>query len=632
MHNYYPLLIVGGIIGLFTAAFIIAFASIKDKKEAIGFERNMKDIDIFKRLVVVAKPYWKSFLFAFFLMILTIAFDIVSPLIVGDIQEMFIAENKFELSDLYIRVALFAIMLIVSLGSAYIQGIVLQKAGQRIISDVRIMVFTHIEKLSHEQLTAIPVGKLVTRVTNDPGAVSMMFTGILNNILKNAFVLVGALIAMFCVNIELTLMILCFTPFIVLFTIIFRKFSRMAYRKVKDGTTDLNVFLSENLSGIKVTQLFNKENFKLEEFRTKNRHLEKARTKQVFVFGIFRPIIYMLFIMSKLCLFYFAGKGFLDGTTFFGQTITAPVLVTMYMYFDTFFNPLQSLAEHFNNLQNAFASGEKIFSILDIEPSIQDSRDAEEVDNIKGDIEFKNVWFSYIPDRWVLKDISFKVEAGQTVAFVGATGSGKTTILSLITRNYDIQKGQILIDGRDIKEYKISSLRRHFGQMLQDVFIFSGTIKSNILLRKDDVSDEEIMAACRYVNADKFINKLENGLDEVVRERGNNFSAGQRQLLSFARTIIHSPSVMILDEATANIDTETEILIQDSLEKMRNIGTMLIVAHRLSTIRNADNIIVMQSGRIIEEGNHQELLEKHGHYHKLYTLQSQKQSLAASGN
>lgn len=632
MHNYYPLLIVGGMVGLFTAIFIIAFASIKDKKEAIGFERNMKDSEIFKRLVVVAKPYWKDFLIAFILMILTIAYDIASPLIVGDIQEMFIAENKFELSDLYIKVAVFAGMLVISLASAYVQGIILQKAGQRIISDVRIMVFTHVEKLSHEQLTAIPVGKLVTRVTNDPGAVSMMFTGILNNILKNAFVLVGALIAMFCVNIELTLMILCFTPFIVLFTIIFRKFSRMAYRKVKDGTTDLNIFLSENLSGIKVTQLFNKENFKMEEFRVKNRHLEDARTKQVFVFGIFRPIIYMLFIMSKLCLFYFAGKGYLDGVTFLGQSITAPVLVTMYMYFDTFFNPLQSLAEHFNNLQNAFASGEKIFSILDIEPSITDSEDAEEVDTIKGDIEFKNVWFSYIPDRWVLKDISFKVEAGQTVAFVGATGSGKTTILSLITRNYDIQKGQILIDGRDIKEYKISSLRRHFGQMLQDVFIFSGTIKSNILLRKDDVSDEEIMAACRYVNADKFINKLDGGLDEVVRERGNNFSAGQRQLLSFARTIVHTPSVMILDEATANIDTETEILIQDSLDKMRNIGTMLIVAHRLSTIRNADNIIVMQSGQIIEEGNHQQLLEKHGHYYKLYTLQSQKQTLAAAAN
>ena len=273
------------------------------------------------------------------------------------------------------------------------------------------------------------------------------------------------------------------------------------------------------------------------------------------------------------------------------------------------------------------ASAEKILTIFDIQPDVVDAPDAIELDHVEGNIEFRHVWFSYVPDEWVLQDVSFKVNAKQTVAFVGSTGSGKTTILSLICRNYDIQKGEILIDGIDIRKIKISSLRRHFGQMLQDVFLFAGTVRSNILLREEGISDEEVMAACRYVNADKFIDKLKDGLDEEVRERGNNFSAGQRQLLSFARTIIHKPEVMILDEATANIDTETELLIQDSLEKMMNIGTMLIVAHRLSTIQHADNIIVLSHGKIVEQGSHFELLEKKGRYYGLYMLQYDKEKL-----
>ena len=281
-------------------------------------------------------------------------------------------------------------------------------------------------------------------------------------------------------------------------------------------------------------------------------------------------------------------------------------------------------------LQRSFAGAEKIFTILDMVPEVVDEPDAIELDEIRGEIEFRDVWFYYKKDEWVLKGVSFRVKPKQTGAFVGSTGSGKTTILSLICRNYDIQKGQILIDGIDIKKIKISSLRKHFGQMLQDVFLFSGDIRSNILLREEGISDEEVMEACRYVNADSFINKLENGLDEVVRERGNNFSAGQRQLLSFARTIIHKPSVMILDEATANIDTETELLIQDSLEKMKNIGTMLIVAHRLSTIQHSDNIILLSKGQILEQGNHQELLKQKGRYYQLYTLQFSKEQINRS--
>ncbi len=625
MREYYPLLLVGSIIGVFSVIFIVAYASLKNKKEAIGFDRQMKDGEIARRLLQYAKPHWLSFAFVLFVMLFSIAYDIVSPLIIGSITELI--KVDFQLETLFLLVALYGGILIVSVICTYIQAIVLQKTGQKILSSIREDLFVHIESLSHEQLNQIPVGKLVTRVTNDTNAISMMFTNIIVNLLKNVFVILGVLVAMLCVNYELTLMVLCFVPFIVLFTVIFRKFSRKAYRKVKDGTTDINTFLSENLSGMKITQIFNRESQKMEDFRGKSKLLGHAKMNQIFVFGIFRPMVYMLYISSVLLLFYLSGKGYVDNTTFMGQTITAGTVVTFYSYISKFFNPIQNLAEQFNWLQSAFASAEKIFTVFDMAPALKDSSDAIELNDVRGEIEFRNVWFSYVPGEWVLKDVSFKIEPKQTVAFVGSTGSGKTTILSLICRNYDIQKGQILLDGIDIRKIKLSSLRRHFGQMLQDVFLFSGTIRSNIVLREESFSDEQVMEACRYVNADAFIHKLDGGLDEIVRERGNNFSAGQRQLLSFARTIIHKPEIIILDEATANIDTETELLIQDSLDKMMSVGTMLIVAHRLSTIQKADNIILLSKGKIVEQGTHQELLHQKGKYYQLYTLQSNREQL-----
>ena len=625
MANVNPLLLVGAVIGVVTALLVFAYASVKDKKGSMGFERNMADGEIVRRLVQYAKPYGGKFIIVGFLVFFSISYDIASPLIVGYIEELVVGD--FTLDHLFASVAVYAGVLVFSMLSTYFQAVILQKVGQRIISDLREDLFTHIESLAHEQLNEIPVGKLVTRVTNDTNAISMMFTNLLVNLTKNAFVILGILVAMLCLNYELTLMVLCFVPFIVIFTVIFRKFSRRAYRKVKDATTDINTYLSENLSGIKVTQIFGREDEKMTEFRQKSQTLARANQEQIFVFGVFRPLVYMLYISSILCLFYLGGMGHLTGATFLGQSISSGTIVTFYMYISKFFTPIQNLAEQFNWLQSAFASSEKVFSIMDIEPKMQDAPDAIELEDIKGEIEFKDVWFSYIPGEWVLQGVSFHVNPRQTVAFVGSTGSGKSTILSLICRNYEFQKGEILIDGIDIRKIKISCLRKHFGQMLQDVFLFSGTIRSNIVLREENIPDEEIMEVCRYVNADHFINKLDHGLDEEVRERGNNFSAGQRQLLSFARTILHKPSVMILDEATANIDTETELLIQDSLEKMRSVGTMLIVAHRLSTIQHADNIIVLSHGKILEQGTHQQLLARHGRYYQLYTLQYHKEQL-----
>lgn len=625
MYEYLPIIIVGAIIGAFSIIFIMAYIALNKSKAEKDSDRNMSDGELVKRLLSYAKPFWKQFLVVLFLMIFSIAYDIISPLIIGEVQDL--VKGKFELEYLYRYLAVYISILLVSMICTYLQSIILQKVGQQILSDLRMDIFTHIESLSHEQLNNIPVGKLVTRVTNDTNSISMMFTNVLVTMAKNSMVIVGVLGGMLMLNYALTLMVLCFVPFVVLFTVIFRKFSRTVHRNVNDARTDINTYLSENLSGIKITQIFNREDQKMEDFLKKSYDLQKAKQQQIYVFGIFRPMVYMLHISATLCLFYLGGKGIITDFEFMGQSVTSAIVVSFYLYISKFFNPIQTLAEQFDVLQKSFAAAEKIFTIMDMIPEIVDEPDAIELDEIRGEIEFKDVWFAYKPGEWVLKGVSFHVEPKQTVAFVGSTGSGKSTILSLMVRNYDIQKGQILIDGIDIKKIKIASLRKHFGQMLQDVFLFSGDIRSNIILREEGISDEEVMEACRYVNADSFINKLEAGLDEVVQERGNNFSAGQRQLLSFARTIIHKPAVMILDEATANIDTETELLIQDSLEKMKNIGTMLIVAHRLSTIQHSDNIILLSHGEIVEQGNHQELLAQKGQYYHLYTLQFSKQQL-----
>ena len=625
MREYFPILFVGAVAGVFSLIFLLAWLRELRTKTAPDFDRNIPDGEIVRRLLKYALPYKKEFALVLAVMLASIAYELASPLIMGRVEELI--KDRFEPSVLLRWVALYACMLLVSMACTYLQSILLQKTGQKILSALRQDLFTHIESLSHDQLNKIPVGKLVTRVANDTNAISMVFTNVLVNMARNAFIVLGVLGAMLLLNYALTLMILCFVPFLVLFTVIFRKFTRKVHRVVKDRTTDLNTFLSENLSGIKITQIFNQEERKLGDFLEKSEGLKKAKQNQIFVFGIFRPMVYMLYVSSILCLFYLGGKGYIQDTVFLGQVMTSGTIVSFYMYISKFFNPIQTLAEQFNMLQSAFASAEKIFSVFDLEPEVADAPDAVELDHIRGEIEFEDVWFAYEPGEWVLKGVSFHVDARQTAAFVGATGSGKTTILSLLCRNYDIQKGRILIDGRDIRTIKLSSLRRQFGQMLQDVFLFSGTIRSNIVLREEGFTDEEIWSACQYVNADAFIGRLDKGLDEEVRERGGNFSAGQRQLLSFVRTILHKPAVMILDEATANIDTETELLIQASLEKLRSIGTMLIVAHRLSTIQHADQIIVLSHGEIVERGSHQELLAKKGRYYQLYTLQFNKEKL-----
>jgi ATP-binding cassette subfamily B protein len=587
----------------------------RDFAEDHNLKVNLKDKVISKRLISYAFNYKYSFILVLLLMTAAVLLELIPPVLIGNIVTMLKSDALPNYNLILLLVFADFGILVVSSIINYIQTIILQKTGQKILFNIRSEVFMHIETLSIGQLNQIPIGKLVTRVTNDTNTLNQMYTDVIINLIKNVLTIIGVTIAMLIYNVRISLFILSVVPVVLLLSIIFRKYARKAHRAVRSNISSLNAFLSENLSLIKITQAMNQQKKQFNEFDSKSTKLKKSFISEIMIFGTFQPLIYLLNIIANILVLYVGSLLVMD------KTIELGVITTFSLYISQFFNPLQQLSEQFNVLQSSFASAERIFDVIDTKPTVQNKENALVVDKLKGDIEFKHVWFAYEGENWILKDVSFKVNAGDTVAFVGATGSGKTTILGLIVRNYDIQKGQILIDGRDINDYDIDSLRKNIGQMLQDVFLFSGTIKSNIKLKDESISDEEMIEASNYVNANHFIDKLEDGYDTVVKERGNNFSSGQRQLLSFARVITAKPSIMILDEATSNIDTETEQIIQESLTKMMNIGTMLIVAHRLSTIQHADKIILLSNGEIKEEGNHQELLKKKGMYYNLYKLQ-----------
>lgn len=582
-------------------------------------ERTMTNKELFKKLFRYLKPELGKFLSAILMLMISVGCGLAIPLLNGETIKV-MGETVVNYNEILKIALIFVGVTIIAFTAEYSQALLLQHAGQSIIYNVRMDVFRHLEYTSIEQINQIPIGKLVTRVTNDTNALNELFTDVLINLLKSLVTLIGVIIFMFINNVKLASYMVTLMPFILVMTFAFNFWTRKAYRKVRKNLSEINASLSENLSGMKITQVFNAEEKQYKEFKERNERLRKSNLKQILLFAIFRPTIYVCYLGTVIIVFWFGGKDALIANDL--QAIAA--LVVFEMYINSFFNPIQQLSEQLNILQSSLASSERIFEILDTESNIQDYEDAIELEELKGEIEFKNVWFAYEEDNWILKDVSFHIKPREVVAFVGATGSGKTTILSLIVRNYDIQKGQILIDGIDVKKIKLASLRKHFGQMLQDVFLFSGDIMDNIKMQEESITDEDVYNACKYVGADHFIEKLDDKYHEKVRERGNNFSSGQRQLLSFARTIVHKPSVIILDEATANIDTETEVLIQESLEKIMNIGTTLMVAHRLSTIQHSDKIIVLSKGVIIEEGTHQELLKQKGQYYKLYTLQYEK--------
>ena len=589
-------------------------------KDFKDFTRERSDKEVIRRLIAYMKPHKVMFFITLFLMAITLVVQLLPPFLIGMIIDILTSdalEYDVKLDRILKIGGVFLVLLIVTNFISYVQTFWLQRIGQRIVVTMRHDVFTHIQNLSIGQINQVPIGKLVTRVTNDTNTLSEMYTSVAVNLIRNVFYMFAILIILFFINWKITLIVMTTLPLVAIATMIFRKFSRVAYRRVRSNVAEVNAFLSENLSGMKVTQIFNQEDKKRGEFQARSEKLRNSYLQEILVFGVYRPAIYAFGMLGMIIVLFIGVADVINPAIPF----TAGLLFSFYLYVENFFEPIQQLAEQFNMLQNAFASSEKIFDVLDTKPDIVDEDDAIELESFSGAIEFKDVWFSYLPDQWVLRGVSFKVNPGDTVAFVGATGSGKTTILALIVRNYDIQKGQILIDGIDIHRIKRSSLRRHIGQMLQDVFLFSGTIRENITLRDADITPEEVKSASEYVGANTFIEHLSDHYDHIVLERGNNFSSGQRQLISFARALVYKPSLMILDEATANIDSETEALIQESLRKLMNISTMIIVAHRLSTIQYSDKIILMQQGEIKEEGSHQELLKLKGLYYNLYQLQ-----------
>ena len=569
------------------------------------------------RLLVYLKPYKKQLALALIIMIVSLFVGLAPTYLQGEILRIASGDQtvQYKYRFVFVFVGVFLMVTILSGIISYFQAIMMQKVGQNIVLTLREETFEHIQKLSDSQLNKVPIGTLVTRVANNTEDLSEMYSSVFVDLIYNSLYLVVVLTILFVLSWQITLYVLIVLAVTFLLTIFFKNLSREAYRNTKTKVSKINAFLSENLSGMKITQIFNQEQKKIDEFNLKSQELNDSYLREILIYGLYRPLIYMLSVISYIFVFYIGIELVRK------QQMDAYSIFVYYQFLRSFFGPVEWLADQVNVLQGSFASSEKIFDVIDTVPEIVDEDDSIELETFTGHIEFKNVWFSYIPNEWVLKDVSFEVKTNETFAFVGATGSGKTTILSLIARNYEVQKGEILLDGINIKKIKRSSLRKHIGQMLQDVFLFNETIRNNITLHDDSITDEEVIEACQYVGANEFIENLPDKYNHMVLERGNNFSSGQRQLLSFARTIVYKPSLMILDEATANIDSETEELIQKSLHKMMSVNTMLVVAHRLSTIQHSDKIIVMSKGRIIEMGSHQDLLKNKGHYYNLYELQ-----------
>ena len=565
------------------------------------------------RLIAYMKPYAHWVIFALLLVLGLTAFDLYRPMLVGDAIDTFGANGDY---DVIIATAIkYAVVLALSFAFNIAQTWILQKTGQNIILQMRKDLYRHIQSLGSRYFDITPVGKLVTRVTNDVEALNEMYSGILVQLFRNIVKIVGLAGVMLVLDVRLAAISFVLMPLVIGLTVLCQKIARNIYRLYRTRLTDINTFLSEHLSGMKIIKIFGRQERKFEEFHDKNTKLYKAFYREMLMYAVFRPLIYILSILSLMIVLWFGSKNVFD------EIISVGTLYIFSNYIRSFFDPIQELAEQFSTLQSSIASAEKIFTVMDEDEFIPEVENPKQPDKITGKIEFDHVWFAYDGENYVLKDVSFVINPGEKVAFVGATGAGKSSILNLIGRYYDIQKGHIYIDGIDIRQFSKKQLRSAIGQMQQDVFIFEGDVAYNIRLNDNDITDEQVKEAAEYVNASHFIEKLPQGYHEPVTERGATFSAGERQLLSFARTLAHNPSILVMDEATANIDTETEILIQEALEKLMDGRTTIMVAHRLSTIQHADCIMVMHKGRICERGTHRELLEQDGIYRKLYELQ-----------
>lgn len=568
------------------------------------------------RLLCMMRPYIGTVIAAFLCVILVNISQLAKPYILKIIIDDFLIGKKQQAGFYSINSMAVLYMLMVVLGAflTVLQINLMNYAGQQIISKLRKELFSHIQHFSLPVLDKFSSGRLITRVTNDVEALNEMFTDVFLNMFKDIFLILGIVFVMFRLNIKLALISMIVVPAIILITYFFKGKIKANFKVVKSLIGRINGFFAENISGMKIVQIFHREEAKRKEFKELNDKYYKSTLFNILMNSILRPLIEIFESVAAAFLIWY-GMG-----RIINNTLELGVLYAFTTYIKQFFAPINDMAENYSTVQSAIVSAERVFEILDLKDNIEDLNKGIPISRLKGEIEFKNVWFAYKGEEWVLKDVSFKVKRGETIAFVGATGAGKTTIISLLSRFYSPQRGKILIDGIDIKNMCLRDYRKNIGVILQDVFLFSGDIRTNVALNSD-ISDEEIQNAIEVSMADSFVNELDGGIYEKVMERGSTFSAGQRQLLSFARVIAHNPAIMVLDEATSNIDTQTEILIQKSIDNISKDRTTLIIAHRLSTIRNADKIIVLKRGKIVEAGNHEELLKNDGYYKELYDAQ-----------
>lgn len=583
--------------------------------------QKKKQKGVVRRLFSYMLPYKKETILCSVLMLTITMFELLRPVLIGNAIDQYITGHDFtqtmdaDFHGILKIGALYLLVLTAGWLCTIWQTWVLQKTGQNIIFTIRQQVFEHVHSLPLKYFDTNPVGQIVTRITNDVEALHQMYATILIRLLKSLVKVVGLIGVMFAMNATLAGYAMVMMPLIVAMTILFKKLSRSAQRTIRTRISKLNAFLSEHISGMRFIQIFAKEEEKYKEFCDRTQSLYRANVNSITIYAIFRPMIYFVGEIALCFVIYRSGILVLQGG------VTIGVMYVFINYISELFEPIQDMAEQFSTLQSAIASAEKIFTVLNEENPIQEVENPETLGEVKGKIEFRNVWFAYEEDNYVLRDVSFVIHPGEKVAFVGATGAGKSSILNLIGRYYDIQKGQILIDDVDIRELSMEEIRNAIGQVQQDVFVFTGDIESNIRLLNDQITEEAVRESAKTVRANGFIEQLPKGYKEPIGERGSNLSAGQRQLLSFARTLAFDPKILVMDEATANIDTETEVLIQEALEELMKGRTTIMVAHRLSTIQHADHIIVLHKGKIRESGTHQELLAQNGIYKKLYEVQ-----------
>ncbi|MBI1937825.1 MAG: ABC transporter ATP-binding protein [Ignavibacteriales bacterium] len=577
------------------------------------------DSKLMKRLLQYVKPYKKYVILAIFLNILVAALGPLRPILTKVAVDDYIMHNDYN-GLLMICLVLLAALIFQSVVQYFLTYFT-ELMGQKIIYDLRKQIFTHVQKLALRYFDKTPVGRTVTRVTNDVDALNEMFSSGIVEIFSDLFVIVWIFIFMFSLSWDLSLVTLAVMPILIFTTMVFRKKVRETYRDVRKHLARLNSYMQEHVTGMNVVQIFAKEEHELEKFSGINKDHKTANVRSIFYYAVFYPFVELLNAVAIGLIIWYGGGEVIQ------SRLTLGVLFAFIQYVEMFWRPVRDLSEKYNILQGAMAASERIFKLLDDHTIIKNPDNAVLLSRVRGEIEFKDVWFAYNPGEHVLKNVSFKIMPGETVAIVGATGAGKTSIINILTRFYDIEKGSITLDGIDIRSLDKRDLRRFIAMVLQDVFLFSGTIKSNISLGNSEITDERIIAAAKTVGADKFISRLPNKYDEIVKEKGATLSVGQRQLISFARALAYNPQILILDEATSSVDTETEILIQRAIEKLLVGRTSIVIAHRLSTIQNADKILVMHKGELKEMGTHQELLAKRGIYYKLYQLQYKDQEI-----